>query len=136
MSHAEVRIYAAYTQRPHHCCSCHCPLQGCWWDFFSEYYDHMVIEDVHYVVSPRPWIVIYGFTQWFYKVSHSYMTLVVKRDPPNPAHSEILEEEHAKVEHVVMCFWHVIVFWILEEMPWLGESLRKSLLKWALYGPS
>lgn len=36
-----------------------------------------------------------------FRVSHPYMTLDILGDPPRPAHQDILEEEQARVDHVV-----------------------------------
>lgn len=45
---------------------------------FVDYHEHMVPKDVCNVSAPRPWSMLYGYIQWFYKVSHSYMTTDAK----------------------------------------------------------
>lgn len=53
---------------------------------FAPYFNHVVLEDVQYVPAPHPWSTIYGYIQWFYRVTHTFMTLDAEGDPPRPAH--------------------------------------------------
>lgn len=68
---------------------------------FEVSYDHVVPTDVPYVSPPQPWSAVYGYIQWFYRFSHNYMTLDAEGDPPWLSYQETLEEDNAKVYHVI-----------------------------------
>lgn len=80
-------------------------------EIFALYFDHLVPEDVRCVSTHRPWNTVYDYIQWFYRVSYSFMTPSGEGDSTRPAHEEILEEEHARVNHVVDAF--LIYHWIV-----------------------
>lgn len=50
------------------------------------------------MVSDRSYVE--GYIIWFVRMSHSYMVHVAPRDPSRSAHQEILEGEHAQLDHV------------------------------------
>lgn len=60
-------------------------------DMFEVLYDHSVLEDVRCVSYPQPWNAVYDGIQWFYRVTHPYMTPTSEGKPHRPSHQEILE---------------------------------------------
>lgn len=51
--------------------------------------------------APQPWSSAFDYIQWYFRVSHPYMTPDTHRDPPMPTYQEILEEEEVGEDHVV-----------------------------------
>lgn len=51
--------------------------------------------------TPQLWSVVYDYIQWFFKVSHPFVTPDVEGDQSRPTHQDILEEEHATANHVI-----------------------------------
>lgn len=65
----------------------------------NDFYSHLVLDEAHNVLVGEPWAYAHGYIQWFYRVSHPYMTQDVAGAPPRLAHQEILEDERTKDDH-------------------------------------
>lgn len=68
---------------------------------YGDYHNHLVPDDTRGTLAPSYQSSGYSYIQWYFKVSHPYMTPNTPKDPHRPAHLEILEEEHVMVDHVV-----------------------------------
>lgn len=75
----------------------------------NDFYSHLIPDDARFVPAPDPWVVAFGYFQWFYSVSHPYVTQDFIGAPPRPVHREILEEEYVRDGHaqvVLLTCWH------------------------------
>lgn len=65
---------------------------------------HLVLVEARGIIVPSEWICAFNYIQWYFRVSHYYMTPDVEGKPPRTTHQKILEEEHARAYHVVDVF--------------------------------
>lgn len=66
---------------------------------FNDYLSHLILEEAHNTIVESDWSYIDGYIRWFFRVSHSYMAHAALGDSSMSAHQEILEEEHAQLNH-------------------------------------
>lgn len=70
-------------------------------EMYDDFLNHLVPTESRDVVAPREWSCALGYIQWYFIVSHPYMTSDAQGDPSRPNHQEILEEENAREDYVV-----------------------------------
>lgn len=68
---------------------------------FKALYNHLVPTDVYLVRDPQPWSIVYNYIYWFYRVQCAYMTFDVVGEPDRTTRQDILEDKHARADHVV-----------------------------------
>lgn len=56
----------------------------------DDYLNHVVSDDARGTLVPNYVSVAYGYIQWYFRVSHLYMTMNALGDPPMTTHQEIL----------------------------------------------
>ncbi|XP_058784587.1 uncharacterized protein LOC131659411 [Vicia villosa] len=59
----------------------------------------MVPEEARATRAESDWSCVEGYITWYYRVSHPYMLPAAPRDPPRPAHEEILQTHQAEMDN-------------------------------------
>lgn len=95
--HAPIRVSSIYSKISLRVWSCDSLLQRSWCHT-CDFYNHLIPDDARRVPALVPFTVAFGYMQWFYNVSHPYLTHV-EGVPPWPAHKEILKEVGTRDDH-------------------------------------
>lgn len=79
----------------------------------DDYLNHLIPDEARVIIAPSDKSVVHGYIQWYFRVSHPYITADDLRDPHRITHRATLEDDRAMVDHVVMCCLYVIISWRL-----------------------
>lgn len=76
---------------------------------YDDFYNHLVPEEAHSVLASLQSSNEFDYIQWYFRVSHPYMTPDAHGDPPWPTYQELSEEEQARKIMSLMFYLHFIV---------------------------
>lgn len=90
----QFRVSSYYSKTSLYVCSSNSPRKD--HDvILNGFYSHLVSVETRSVPMGEPLAYAQGYINWFYRVSHPYMTPDVAGVPPRHTHQEILEEKRA-----------------------------------------
>lgn len=53
---------------------------------YDDLFNHFVSVKTQGVVAPSKWSIAFDYTQWCFRMSHTYMTQDAQGDPPRLTH--------------------------------------------------
>ena len=63
----------------------------------------LVPDESRSTLASNDWNVAYNYIQWYFRISHPYMTLDAPGDPPRSTHQETLTGEQGRSNMLFLC---------------------------------